>query len=85
MEFDERDEYQAHNAIPFFNELRTLVKHLPHLQQIEILCCGNETREMASAVLNEKRTGVAVDLRKKWAKLHEEAAVRFLAIPEVAS
>lgn len=85
MEFDERNECQAHHAIALFNELRTLVKHLPHLQQIKILSIGIEIREIASAVLDEKRTGVAVDLRKKWAKLREEAAVHLLANPEIVN
>lgn len=47
--------------------------------------CADEMREMAEAVLEEKRTGVAVDLEKKWATLFEEAAVRLLAIPEIAN
>lgn len=85
MEFDERNECQAHHAIALFNELRILVKHLPHLQQIKILSIAIEIREIASAVLNEKRTGVAVDLRKKWAKLREEAAVHLLANPEIVN
>ena len=85
MEFDERNEYQAHHAIAFFNELRTLVKHLLNLEQIDFFSCADEMREMADAVLEEKYTGVAVDLEKKWATLFEEAAVRLLAIPEIAN
>lgn len=85
MEFDERNEYQAIHAIAFFSELRTLVKQLPRLQEIEMFSCADEMRAMANAVLNEKRTGVRVDLEKKWATLFEEAAVRLLAIPEISN
>ncbi|KAL8645952.1 MAG: hypothetical protein Q9226_007067 [Calogaya cf. arnoldii] len=85
MEFDERNEYQAAHAIAFFTELRTLVKHLPHLQQIDTFGCADEMGKMANAVLEEKRTGVEVDLEKKWATLFEEAKTRLLAIPAIAN
>ena len=85
MEFDERNEYQAVKANAFSTELRNLVKHLPHLQQIDTFGCVDEMRKMATAVLEEKRTRVEVDLEKKWSTLFEEAKTRLLAIPAIAN
>ncbi|KAL8652972.1 MAG: hypothetical protein Q9226_004038 [Calogaya cf. arnoldii] len=82
FEFEERNEYQAAHAIAFFTKLRSLVKHLPHLRRIKMFSCADEMRAMAAALLKEKRTGVTVDLKKKWDTLFEKAKARLLAIPE---
>ncbi|KAL8829853.1 MAG: hypothetical protein Q9170_005994 [Blastenia crenularia] len=85
MEFDERNEYQAEHAIDLFSGLRTLLRDLPWLNEIEMSSCAEEMQSMADAILEEKLTGVSVDLAGKWSILFEEAKESILAIPEIAN
>lgn len=85
MEFDKRNQYQETKAIALSLELRNLARDLPQLKAIGLVSCSHEMQAMANSVLENKRTGVPIDLTHKWRVLLEEAKVRILAVPEIAN